>query len=268
MTYFGFLLRFLVVPILALALLHRWDRRRGRPLPPGLTAGSPWVALAALVVIAVAYTTPWDNYLVANRVWWYDPALVTGITLGYVPIEEYTFFVLQTVLTGLWVLWLARRLPGPAPWQPRPLWRWVPLVGLAGLWLLSLAWLWAGVPSTTYLALILAWALPPIMLQVGVGGDILRRHAWLVALGILVPTLFLSAADALAIRAGTWSISPTHTLGIHLPGGLPLEEATFFLVTNVLVTCGLTLAVAEESHRRLRQWLRAVRAPGRKTVTG
>ena len=57
-----------------------------------------------LVLIAVAYTTPWDNYLVATNVWWYDESLVTGLKLGWVPIEEYTFFVLQTLMTGLWTL--------------------------------------------------------------------------------------------------------------------------------------------------------------------
>ena len=36
-------------------------------------------------MIAVVYTTHWDNYLVATRVWWYDPALVSGIgVINYV----------------------------------------------------------------------------------------------------------------------------------------------------------------------------------------
>ena len=111
MTYFGVLLQFVVVPILILAALLYRDRQRGHELPVPLRFMSPWLALGALVIIAVVYTTPWDNYLVATRVWWYDPALVTGLTLGWVPIEEYAFFVLQTVLAGLWLLFLARRIP-------------------------------------------------------------------------------------------------------------------------------------------------------------
>jgi len=74
---------------------------------------------------------------------------------------------------------------------------------------------------------------------------------------ILAPTLYLIVADTLAIAAGTWSISPAQTLGIHLPGGLPLEEAVFFLVTNALIGFGVTLALAEESRIRLEQWLPA-----------
>ncbi|HEX2080504.1 MAG TPA: lycopene cyclase domain-containing protein, partial [Longimicrobium sp.] len=63
-----------------------------------------------------------------------------------------------------------------------------------------------------------------------------RRFA--VAIG--VPTLYLWMADAVAIRLGIWRISATQTLGIEL-GWLPLEEAAFFLATNLLVVQGLTL---------------------------
>lgn len=64
-------------------------------------------------MIALIYTTPWDNYLVASGVWFYDPARVWNIILGWVPLEEYIFFILQTILTGLIVAgllrWEARR---------------------------------------------------------------------------------------------------------------------------------------------------------------
>ena len=38
MTYFGFLARFLVVPIVVLLLIALWDRRRGRQAPAELRA--------------------------------------------------------------------------------------------------------------------------------------------------------------------------------------------------------------------------------------
>lgn len=112
MTYFGFLLRFIGIPLVILAGLTWWDARRGRRLPPELRGLPAWPVLLAHVAAAVIWTTPWDNYLVATGVWYYDPRLVTGVTLGWVPIEEYTFFVVQTLMTGLWLLWLARREPG------------------------------------------------------------------------------------------------------------------------------------------------------------
>lgn len=61
-------------------------------LPVSLGYAAPGRALLLHVVLAVVYTAPWDNYLVATGVWSYNPGLVTGVTLGWVPIEEYTFF--------------------------------------------------------------------------------------------------------------------------------------------------------------------------------
>ena len=71
--------------------------------------GHVWIAIGIHILLALIYTTPWDNYLVATGVWYYNPQLVTGIVFGYVPIEEYTFFVLETLFAGLWWWFLARR---------------------------------------------------------------------------------------------------------------------------------------------------------------
>ncbi|MBN8501714.1 MAG: lycopene cyclase domain-containing protein, partial [Sphingomonadales bacterium] len=81
--------------------VQTYDARRRIILPDAWRSRSVWITILVQVVIAVVYTTPWDNYLVATRVWWYNPGLVTGFVIGYVPIEEYTFFVLQTVLMPL-----------------------------------------------------------------------------------------------------------------------------------------------------------------------
>jgi lycopene beta-cyclase len=251
-TYFGFLAVFVGIPLVILTFLIWLDHRQERRLPQTLRSFPAGWALTALVLIAVIYTTPWDNYLVANQVWWYDPALVTGLTLGWVPIEEYTFFILQTILTGLWLLWLARRiLPARGTFRLRKSLRWGITFPLGVFWLLSAAILATGWQPGTYLALILVWALPPVMLQTAFGADILWHYRRLVIPGILIPTMYLSAADSLAIQAGTWTISPTQTLGIHFVGGLPLEEFTFFLVTNILVIFGMLLILARESRRRL-----------------
>ena len=110
MTYGGFLLRFLIAPIVALTALTWYDARRQRQVPPALRAAPPAAVVGVLALLAVIYTTPWDNHLVATAVWSYDPELVWGITLGWVPLEEYLFFVLQTVMVGLWLLVLSRRL--------------------------------------------------------------------------------------------------------------------------------------------------------------
>ncbi len=267
MTYFGFLARFLVVPIVILALIAWWDYRRGRALPAPFGGFPIWAAVAINVALALAYTTLWDNYLVATGVWTYDPKLVTGITIGWVPIEEYTFFVLQPILAGLWLAFLLRRwqFPGPAPLQPRH--RTIPLALLALVWLASVALLASGWAPGRYLGLILVWALLPIMLQVGYGGDILARYGRFVLTAILTATLYLGVADYLAIGSGTWEISPAWSLNWLIGGVLPVEEALFFLVTNVLVVFGVTLLLARDSQarglelaHRLRHWWQARRA--------
>ncbi|MCB0196063.1 MAG: lycopene cyclase domain-containing protein [Anaerolineae bacterium] len=258
MTYFGFLALFLGIPLIVLGWQFAQDQRAKRTLPETLQNWSPLGILVAHILVALIYTTPWDNYLVARRVWWYDPNLVTGIIFGWVPIEEYTFFVLQPLFTGLWLIVWARRL-NPAP----------PLksdyASIRQRLVLLLGLLWAGMASIligqwlpgTYLALELVWALPPIMLQLGFGADILWRHRRLVLLGLVPTTLYLSAADALAITSGTWTINPALSLQIYLGGILPIEEFIFFALTNILITFGMVLVMSRESQTRFETLLRS-----------
>jgi lycopene cyclase domain-containing protein len=261
MTYFGFLLRFLVVPLVLMAGLTWRDLRRGVNHPLALRNWPAWVVLLVHVVVALLYTTPWDNYLVATRVWWYDPTLVTGITLGWVPLEEYTFFVLQTLVAGLWLLYLARRLPlEDSSNLYRGQSRWITTLVAGLLWLAAVAMLLAGWQPGTYLALELTWALPPIMLQLAFGADILWHHRRLVLLSLLPPTFYLCIADALAIGAGTWTINPARSLNVYLGGGLPLEELVFFTLTNTLVVFGMVLGLARESRDRIPARIRSLRS--------
>jgi len=230
-------------------------------MPPALTTWAPGKVIAGLCVVAFIYTTPWDNYLVASGVWFYDRDLVTGIVIGWVPIEEYTFFILLPILTGLWTILLMRYLPhNPqrATWATSHRARRVSTGAVFVVWVLSViglvltfvdpAW-----KQWTYMTLILAWALIPIMIQTFFGMDILLRHWRVVLISIVTSTLYLSASDAVAIMAGTWTIDPAQSLPILLGGVLPIEEFTFFLIVNILVVLGLTLVLSEESYRRLHE---------------
>jgi len=244
-TYFGFLALFLGLPLLLLVWLTWRDQRRGLGLPPAWHAPAAWAVLAVHIAVAVIYTTPWDNYLVATRVWYYDPARVTGVTLGWVPIEEYTFFVLQTLLTGTWLLWLGRHLtPAPQPVRRSPRLRWGAVVVGLLFWAPALAILILGWRPGTYLALILAWMLPPVLLQLGVGADALWHHRRWVALALFPALVYLAIADSLAISAGVWTISSDQSTGILLGGVLPIEEFIFFAITNALIVFGMSLMLA------------------------
>jgi lycopene beta-cyclase len=263
-TYLGFLIVFLVVPILLFSLFLLRERQVNRKLPPELRGGSPGIMLSILIVIAVIYTTPWDNYLVATRVWWYDPARVIGFVIGWVPIEEYTFFILQPILTGLWVLILARRLPVPTTpsiryFRPRV------LTVIVIVWLGSIVMLVSGWQPGKYLGIELVWALPPIMLQIFVGAPSIWQHRRLILFSILSATIYLSAADTLAISTSIWTIDPSQSLNIFIGGKLPIEEFVFFLLTNTLVVLGLVLGIdqnlrhsARTTLEKLRGWRRIV----------
>jgi len=250
MTYFGFLAIFIGPPLVILGLVT-W-RMRYQPFPKRLSAFHPFSVVLAHILVALLYTTPWDNYLVATGVWWYEPSLVTGLTLAWVPIEEYTFFIVQTLMTGLWLIWLARKIePAHGEIASLPGLRWVSTLTLCLFWGLSIVILTIGWQPGTYLALILVWALPPIMLQTAFGADILWGYRRMVLPGFIFPTLYLSLADTFAIRSGIWTIDPVQTTGLHFPGGLPVEEFVFFLVTNLLISFGTTLVLARESQARV-----------------
>lgn len=233
MSYFGFLAVFVVPPILLLA----WANR-GR-----LAAVHPHAGrfLALIAAIAFVYTTPWDNYLVWRGVWGYGEARVVG-TIGWVPVEEYLFFLLQPSLTGLWLYRLlpARRAEAGA-WS-----RWI---GTALYGALAVAgWRLLGSERGTYLGLILAWAAPVLALQWAYAGREIWARRRVFALAVAVPTAYLWMADAAAIGMGIWHISEALTLGPAL-GPLPLEEAVFFLVTNLLVVQGLILFLHPPARR-------------------
>jgi lycopene cyclase domain-containing protein len=231
MTYLQFHLVFILPPIVAL-----WATL---PRPLAGTGGrrAAW-AIPILCTIAFAYTTPWDNYLVANDVWWYGPDRVLA-TVAYVPVEEYAFFLLQPVLTGLFLYHvLARRGR-----MGRPASAMGARAGLAGAVLASVAGaalLLSGWTPGTYMGLILAWAGPIFVVLWGYDGRRLWAHRRLIAVAAGLPTLWLWGADWAAIYLEIWTISDVTSLGLD-PFGLPIEEMTFFLVTNLMVVKGILL---------------------------
>ncbi|KNC54618.1 phytoene desaturase [Thecamonas trahens ATCC 50062] len=207
-----------------------------------LAAGGMWSA--ALALVAFVYTTPWDNYLVYRQVWGYGGAAAVVGVVGWVPVEEYAFFVLETLLVGgVWVVMASQsddrgeqRWSGEAVTRRRRL----------GLGVLAGAWL-AGARAasgrgTEYLGLIAVWALPVLALQWAAGAGVLL-HEWRVWL----PTVATSASalcviDMWSISHGLWRIAPEASIG-ELAQDLPVEEALFFVVTSTMCAWGLTLAV-------------------------
>jgi len=233
-TYVEFLLVFLGPPIAVLAaLVAVGDDDRSLAVPP--------VAIGVIVLLALAYTIPWDNYLIVRGVWWYGDGSVAG-TIWHAPVGEYAFIVLQPVVTALWLRFVGSVDLGDDPSVARL------AIGrdcrLAGALLAAAVGIAGGVllfgGSTLYLGAILAWAAPILAIQWAFGWPQLWRRRRTVLIGIAAPTAYLCAADLVAIRAGIWQLSVRQTTGFSL-AGLPIEEATFFLVTNAFVVQGLVL---------------------------
>ncbi len=261
-TYFEVLSIFVVPPLVVLAIITPWDVWNwlaGKRPKPDLT---PYLIVLAHVFIALIYTTPWDNYLVATNVWWYNPQLVTGIRIGWVPIEEYAFFILQTLLTGLLTVWLIRHFAdralaepagaetGPDGWKLR---MWGSL-GIGLVWAASIVGLILGWETGTYLTLILTWALIPVLLQAIFGLDILLRRWRVLVWGIIPPTIYLWVLDWVALSETTWTIDPLQTTGLKV-GVIPIEEMLFFFMTNLIIVFGVTLMFSQPSQERARDWV-------------
>jgi lycopene cyclase domain-containing protein len=227
LSYLEFHLLFIIPPILILFVVGRMPTRRVE-----------WVGITLMAILAVVYTTPWDNYLIARGVWWYGEG-DTWRHLWVAPLGEYLFFVLQSVLTGTWIAVI-----NPiCEYEPTDFNRLPRIVGAAtwlGVSILGAILTFAGGSDLFYLGATVIWAAPIIALQWGVGGAYLTRQwqPWLIA--VVVPSVYLWMVDRIAIGLGVWTISRTYSTGIDILG-LPLEEAVFFVCTNLLIVYGLIL---------------------------
>lgn len=226
LTYLEFHAVFVLPVLLGLGIVVLRERRRSEVRP---------LAVAIIVGLALAYTIPWDNYLVGLGVWEYGRGRVFG-TLWLAPVEEYLFIALQPVLTAFWLALIARGRLREVSVSIRDR-----LGGLvAGLAISLVGLAMTTRPGTLYLGAILAWAGPVLALQWAVGWPYLLARWRTTLAGILGPTLYLCVVDAVAIDLGIWRFSAELTTGLAVLG-LPIEEATFFLVTNALVVQGLLL---------------------------
>lgn len=98
---------------------------------------------------------------------------------------------------------------------------------------------WSG-GEGTYLGLILVWAAPfAFFLWILSSEFLLNLPLSSTLLPIALPTLYLWVVDTLALRRGTWSIETGTKLGFTIWDGLEIEEAVFFLATNLLIVFGL-----------------------------
>jgi lycopene cyclase domain-containing protein len=98
-----------------------------------------------------------------------------------------------------------------------------------------------------YLAVLAFCLLGTLPLELWLGVRVYRRPRRLLLTLLPVVAVFY-LWDVYAIAADHWSFDPAQTLGLVLPGGVPVEELLFFLVVP---TCAV---LAFEAVRRVKGW--------------
>lgn len=210
----------------------------------GINLFVPWTAgeeFAPILVLAAVFifTTPWDNLAVKWGIWGF-PREKYAFRIGYLPVEEYGFFLLQTlniilaVRAGLYFVpaWQTGDETAPDRWTfaclGASLIPWL-IVGAQLRWLRRKAG-----PRVNY-ALHLAWFLPVIYLQWILAPWLFWHHAALVAAVTAAFGIYYTLADLIAVRAGLWFFDESQITGVKLGRILPWEEMAFFFLTSLLV---------------------------------
>ncbi|KAI8371524.1 Lycopene beta-cyclase [Radiomyces spectabilis] len=204
-----------------------------------------------LCAVAFGTASPWDNYIVYHRAWSYCPECVTAV-IGYVPLEEYMFFIIMTLMTVAFSNLVMRwHLPGFYLKPEKSIYssmcvRYIPIIGF--LTVGAKAWHLAVPATPLFYGSCILWYVCPVLALLWFGaGEYICRRWKAVLFSIAMPTLYLCWVDQVAIAAGTWDISRRTSSGIMVAPHLPLEEFMFFLMINVILvfaTCAIDRAQA------------------------
>lgn len=109
MTYWGYHLLFTLPLLVALWWFARSSLTRGA-----------WLSMATVLLIVMVFTTPWDNYAVYLGIWGFGENVSLGYpfafvaeesaVLGHIPFEEYSYFIIESVLACFLTLIIIRRI--------------------------------------------------------------------------------------------------------------------------------------------------------------
>ncbi|ORE02406.1 terpenoid synthase [Rhizopus microsporus var. microsporus] len=204
-----------------------------------------------LACIAFFTASLWDNYIVYHKAWSYCPTCVVAV-IGYVPLEEYMFFIIMTFMTISFTNLVMRwHLPSTFIRPQTPLiqtWsvRGVPIMAL--MIIAYKAWKLAVPAKPLFYGACILWYVCPVLAILWYGsGEYMLQRPLSVILSITLPTLYLCWVDKIAIAAGTWHISLRTSTGKFVSSDLPLEEFMFFVLINtvlVFATCTIDRAQA------------------------
>ncbi len=217
---------------------------------PGALSVGGLVAIALVLLAVVVFTTPWDNFAAACGIWGFPEGRYL-LKIGWLPVEEYAFFIIQSVIvmlfSALLVVWLPEKTSLQVVNLEDPV-----LLTACGVFVL--AWLVFGISlrklprvirSTHYAWHLLFWFLPLIILQWLVAWPILAPRWEILVVATVVIGGYLSWADWMAIQRGIWFFDHSQTTGHNIAKGMPWEEAAFFFLTSLLVAQSYLMLVPE-----------------------
>ena len=99
----------------------------------------------------------------------------------------------------------------------------------------------------SYLAVLAVCLLGTLPLELVLGVRVYRQPRRLLLTLLPVVAVFL-VWDLYAVAAEQWDFDPAQTVGLLLPGGVPIEELLFFVVVPI---CSV---LAFEAVRRVKRW--------------
>ncbi len=242
MTYFRFHLVF-TLPLLAVLLLAgiaEW-------INP-LVLGSGLLVLVPVMI----FTTPWDNYAAKCGIWGFSEGQYSR-KVGYLPVEEYLFFVIQSLqamaLTVLVLKWgdyhslesLSDAARGSRLISGGIVFLVCMVLGL----LVSAKWRYRAGGKWHYTWHLFFWFLPVVALQWWIAPDVLLPRWPVLAVVTLMLGTYLSWADWMAIKRNIWFFDHQQTTGVNIGGKMPWEEAAFFYLTSLLVSQSFLILLPE-----------------------
>ena len=85
-----------VIPVLVLLFAYRWLVH--------------WGTICYTLVALLLMTAVFDNFIVGAGVVAYDPALLSGVYVGFAPIEDFAYTLVGAVFIPLTWWWLGSRV--------------------------------------------------------------------------------------------------------------------------------------------------------------
>ncbi|KAJ6635851.1 Bifunctional lycopene cyclase/phytoene synthase [Pseudolycoriella hygida] len=230
LTYMEVHLYYTLPPIIVLYLIAR-----------PLISTFDRIKIITICALALIYTTPWDNYIIYHKAWWYRKDAVIG-TIGYVPIEEYMFFIIQTIFTSLWTICCSRWTLQSLYLRNKESSKFQLIKHVGCLLILSIIlWAWFNATPATklfYLCTITWWALLIVVILWYIASSFVVQCYQQILCSVVFPSFYLCYVDVIALRAKVWHINESTSLEIFVVDELPLEEVVFFFITNFLVVIG------------------------------